>query len=46
MHGEDTPKHLQGEGCTWLTVSTMVDDQTEVVELEQEAKIDEGPILA
>ena len=46
LHDEDSSKHLDWEGSSWLAIPSMVDDQAEVVDLQQETEIDERPSLA
>jgi len=46
LYYEDGAKHLDGEGSPWLAIVTMVNDQTEVVELQHHAEVDERARLS
>lgn len=45
LHNEYTSKHLQRERCSRLTVFSVINDETEVVELEEEAEVSNWTIL-
>jgi hypothetical protein len=46
LHNEYASKHLQRECCARLAIFSVVDYQTEVVELKQEAEVSDWTILA
>lgn len=39
MHRDVSKENLDRESCSWNTISSFVDDQSEVVDLEQHAEV-------